>query len=138
MTDLQNTVKKDLLRIGIDLEKESIGISFDYNEMAFNTSYNTFIFEDNKGDHLYVLGDRSDGTDSVYKNRKELLYQLYKQITFTLSAKYTTEYKSNHEDDKTEWRLIMFKKQLELLEVLGTEYKQKRELEISNLLRQNL
>ena len=138
MTDLQNTVKKDLLRIGIDLEKESIGISFDYNEMAFNTSYNIFVFEDNKGYHLYVLGDRSDGTDSVYKNRKELLYQLYKQITFTLSAKYTTEYKSNHEDDKTEWRLIMFKKQLELLEVLGTEYKQKRELEISNLLRQNL
>lgn len=136
MKDLERCIREDLLRIGVNIETARLGISFDPKEMSFNSSYSIFVFEDNKGYHFYSLGDRDSGSDSVYQKKSDLLYQVYKHVTYTLAAKYATEYKRENPDSNDDWRKLMFAKQLQLLKIIGPEYHHQRANEINTILQE--
>lgn len=67
----------------------------------------------------YVIRERNVEYERIlYKNEDELLYRIFKDITFEMATKYELENRNNDQD----FRVILFKKQEELMSLLNTDW----------------
>ena len=68
-----------------------------------------------------------------YKSKEieNILYPLFKTITINLASQYELKHRNGHEDT----RKLRWKKQLELLKIVDTEFYEKRKKEIEEILK---
>ena len=63
--------------------------------------------------------------------QNQIIYPLFKSITMDLASKYELKHRSGHDDT----RRLRWKKQLELLKIVDTEFYEKRKKEIEEILK---
>lgn len=86
----------------------------------------------NNGEYHYVILERGREVKHFQSDDTiEILYYVFKDITFSLAQDYEVEHRNERED----FRKIVFGKQLELLENISSEYRLIREKEIETLLK---
>jgi len=83
------------------------------------------------GEYHYVSMERGNEIKHYTSNDSfEILYYIFKDITFRLAQDYELHHRLSGEDS----RKIIFNKQLELLEKIHKKYRELRELEIDKIL----
>lgn len=88
-------------------------------------------FDNNK--YYYVAMERGRINKKIESDDEiELLYYIFNSITLSLASKYSSQHKVVNKDQ----RRVMFKKQLELLEKINLYYRQKREKNIKDILKE--
>ena len=135
MEDIQSIVRNDLHKININIDTdEKLGISFDPET---GSPADCRVFADMKGYH-FCPGPGEKGSDRVYANVGDLLYQVYLRITYSLASRYAADYHREFPNTFIDPRQTLLTMQLQLLKTLGTEYYRKRDAEISRLVREHL
>ena len=120
--NIQQIVLNDLNKI---FDEEIIGnnlknIRFDYGDGGYEPGN-------------YVYEDNGIEISKESKNVDEVLYEIYRDITFKEATKYAM---INREKGK-DWRRILFAKQLEMLRIIGNRFYIKRSNEIQEILKSN-
>ena len=137
MEDIQNIVRNDLHKINIDLDSEEhLGISFAPKAEAVPSS-DCHVYADRKGYH-FCPGSGETGSDLVYTNVSDLLYQVYLRVTYTLASRYAADYHREFPNTFIDRRQTLLTMQLQLLKTLGDEYYRRRDAEISRVVREHL
>lgn len=132
--NIQQIVLNDLNKI---FDEEVIGnnlknIRFDYGDGGYEPG--NYVYEDNGLYHYVGVGDRGGiEISKESKNVDEVLYEIYRDITFKEATKYAM---INREKGK-DWRRILFAKQLEMLRIIGNRFYIKRSNEIQEILKSN-
>ena len=131
MEDIQEIMKNDLKKIGIDLdaEKNSRHTSFNPEDMRRKSTYGEFIFADERGYHYISPGLReSEHVDETFDNVDDLLYSIYRSRAFSIASFEAGKYWLEHRD--CDITAIMRSRMLEILKALGEEYYLRRLQEI--------
>ncbi|SMC48705.1 Imm63 family immunity protein [Moheibacter sediminis] len=67
----------------------------------------------------YVIKERGlEYERTLYRNEDELLYRVFKDVTFEIATKYELENRNNDKD----FRILLFKKQEELMSLLYLDW----------------
>ena len=131
MENIQEIMKNDLKKIGIDLdtEKNSRHTSFNPEDMRRKSTYCEFIFADERGYHYINYGSReSEHVDKTFDNLEDLLYHVYRSRVFNIASYEAGRYSLEHPD--CDWTVVMQSRVLEILKALGEKYYLRRLKEI--------
>ncbi len=131
MEDIQEIMKNDLKKIGIDLDAENNTryTSFNPEDMRRKSTYGEFIFADERGYHYISPGLReSEHVDETFDNVDDLLYFVYHNRAFTIASYEAGRYSLEHPD--CDWLAVMHSRGLEILKALGEKYYLRRLKEI--------
>ena len=132
MNEFKEIIKKDLNKIGVDMEEKEHHIFF--SAELCNRTPGDYFFADVKGFHYVPIDDRGNiQPETLYQNLDDCLFTLYWIITANLSIKYARIKQKPGED----WRRIMFPKRLELLRMLGEQYYARGRCVINEILENN-
>ena len=131
MVNIQEIMKNDLKKIGIDLDTDERYrcTSFNPDDMRWNRKYSEFIFADEKGYHYVCPGTReSEHVDKTFEKAEDLLYYVYRGKAFNIASFEAGKYWLEHRD--CDITAIMRSRMLEILKALGEEYYLRRLQEI--------
>ncbi len=127
MENIQEIMKNDLKKIGIDLNTEYT--SFNPEDMRRNSKYGEFIFADERGYHHICYGWReSEHVDETFDNVDDLLYCVYRSRAFSIASYEAGRYSLEHPD--CDWLAVMHSRVLDILKALGETYYLRRLKEI--------
>lgn len=90
-----------------------------------------FCYSDGKNYYLGNIGDRGLVTMEKTNSLFEVSYWIFKYQTFSMAF----DYERKHRIQGWDSRRIAFEKQLELMGIIGLEYKQRAESEINEILK---
>ena len=112
-------------QIGLD-GNSTLYPSFSEPGKVFNEGASIYV---TPSQYHYIIFERG----KIIKHYKieNILYPLFKTITINLASKYELEHRNGHEDT----RKLRWKKQLELLKIVDTEFYEKRKKEIEEILK---
>ena len=121
--NIQQTVLNDLNKIldGKNIEDILNNICFGYGDGQYEPG--NYVYEEN-GLYYYVgVGDRGGIEKKIEsKNVDDVLYEIYKGITFSEAMKYSMIHRENGKD----FRRILFARQLEILrKLMFRDYRKK-------------
>ena len=106
-------------------------IEFYFSETTPRGFPGDFCYSDGKNYYWGSIGDCGlltiKKTDSLF----EIAYWIFKHQTFVMAF----DYERKHRIEGQDCRRIAFEKQLDLMEILGYEYKQRAESEINEILK---
>ena len=127
MENIQEIMKNDLKKIGIDLNTDYT--SFNPEDMRRKSTYGEFIFADERGYHYISPGLReSEHVDETFDNVDDLLYSIYRIKAFSIASYEAGRYSLEHPD--CDWLAVMHSRVLEILKALGEKYYLRRLKEI--------
>lgn len=124
-----------------DLKKVMDENSIDNLMHNFHFSYGNgfyepgiYIYEEKEKYYYIDVGDRG-GVENEIKssNIEDILYRIYSSVTFNEAVRFASVNKEKNSD----WRKVLFKRQLELLMGIGEIYYKRREKEIEEILSKN-
>ena len=82
--------------------------------------------------YYYICSERGDKSiDQKTPDLETLLYWALKDITWSTALDYAT----THRDPKKKFREVLFERQLTLLEIINHDWKERREKEITEILK---
>ena len=115
-------------QIGLD-GNSTLYPAFSEPDKVFNEGASIYI---TPPQYHYIIFERGK-VIKHYKSEKieNILYPLFKNITIDLASEYELKHRSKHEDT----RKLRWKKQLELLKIVDTEFYEKRKKEIEEILK---
>ena len=131
MEDIQEIMKNDLKKIGIDLDTDNRyqHTSFNPEDLRRKSTYGEFIFADERGYHYISPGLReSEHVDITFDNLEDLLYYVYRSRAFSIASFEAGRYSLEHPD--CDWLAVMHSRVLEILKALGEKYYLRRLKEI--------
>lgn len=89
--------------------------TFDYNTGLAHP----YIEMDSQGNYNYVIEERGEEYErKIFREEKELLYEIFTSITFSMASDFEVKNRIESQDS----RIILFKKQEELLAILDEEW----------------
>lgn len=86
-----------------------------------------YAYADKSGYHFVAVERGITNMHKITKNLFEISYWIYSYLTFIMALKYEHHNRRKNQDP----RRLHFEKQLELLELIGENYRDKREKEIN-------
>lgn len=125
-------IRSEVLKIGqqIGLDGNStLYPSFSESDKVFNEGASIYV---TPSQYHYIIFERGK-VIKHYKSEKieNILYPLFETITINLASQYELKHRNGHEDT----RKLRWKKQLELLKIVDTEFYEKRKKEIEEILK---
>lgn len=119
------------LKVYADKEQIFRPLEFSFAETTPEGIPGDFCYSDGPNYYWGSIGDRGlltiKKTDSLF----EIAYWIFKHQTFVMAF----DYERKHRIEGQDCRRIAFEKQLELMKILGYEYKQRAEDEMSEILK---
>jgi len=104
-----------------------------FNDNTPNGIPGDFCYADENSFYLGSIGDKGTITINKTNSMFELTYWVFRYLTSTLAF----EYERSHREVGKDIRRLAFKKQIELMEVLGIQFKERFEKEINDILSKN-
>jgi hypothetical protein len=125
-----NQIKEKVLEIAKQINAPSIllptfGVNKDFAQPEIRV--------DGKGYHFVIVERGSELKHQIVKDIDELLYLVFKDITFSMAC----EYELNNRIEGQDFRRILFSKQLELLSKISDIYYSLGRKEIEEILVKN-
>ena len=131
--ELANFVKDKYEGVKVSAQRDEIYCELDiyFSNGTPNNVEGTYVYSDEIGYH-FVFTER--GKISLHKITDDLFeisYWIYADQTFKMSLKYATKHKKNNQD----FRRILFEKKLEMLGLVGNNYRKRGEIEVDEILK---
>ena len=125
--EIRNKVLEIGQQIGLD-GNSTLYPAFSEPDKVFNEGASIYV---TPSQYHYVVFEKGKVIQH-YKSEKieNILYPLFKTITINLASQYELKHRNGHEDT----RKLRWKKQLELLKIVDTEFYEKRKKEIEEIL----
>jgi hypothetical protein len=135
--EIENEVLKLFSNINQSLEEE---YKIDSNSCIFFKKSNqdfpsgTYVYSNEQGYHIDAIGDRGGIVDEkLYNDLEEVFFRLCWDVISSISISYASKNRISGYD----WRRIMFKKRLDILQTLGESFYQKGKIMIEEILKEN-
>jgi hypothetical protein len=128
LEEIRNKIIEMGLQIGLD-GNSPLYPAFSELDKVFNEGASIYV---TSSQYHYIIFERGN-VIKHYKSREieNIIYPLFKSITMDLASKYELKHRSGHDDT----RRLRWKKQLELLKIVDTEFYEKRKKEIEEILK---
>lgn len=125
---LKNKIYEYGKKIGLD---ETSRLYPFLSETDFTLSDGETVYVDGEGYHYVVMCRGNLDEHTVTKDLDDLLYIVFKSITFYLAIEYEVKHRQKGKDS----RRIIFSKQIELMTQLNPKFKERIELELGEVLK---
>jgi len=132
-TDLETYIKEGYSKLRMVAENDGIydDMRVIFNNKPFNYE-GDYAYSDEMGYHYCGIERGVINGHEITDDLFEISYWIYSFATSMMASRYELRHRINNQD----FRRLMFKKQLELLELIGANYRKRGEMYIDETLKQ--
>lgn len=131
--ELEEFIKEKYKKLKVAAQRDKVYCELDiyFGKGTPNNGEGAYVYSDKMGYHFVFTERGKVNLHKITDDLFEISYWIYADQIFKMSLKYATKHKKNNQD----FRRVLFDKKLEMLGLLGTNYRKRGEIAIDEILK---